>query len=41
MKMTWQTINTVLNRKKNNEKLPDNFNDKNSSTTISDSVKNF
>ena len=38
MKMTWQTINTVLNRKKNNEKLPDNFSHKNSSTTVTDPV---
>ena len=38
MKMTWKTINTVLNRKKNNEELPDNFSHKNSSTTVTDPV---
>ena len=28
MKMTWKTINTVRNRKKNNGKLPDKFSHK-------------
>ena len=38
MKMTWQTINTVLNRKKNSEKISDNFSHRNSSTTVTDPV---
>ena len=38
MKMTWKTINTVRNRKKNNGKLPDKFSHKNSSTTVTDPV---
>ena len=34
----YEDDNTVLNRKKNNEKLPDNFSHKNSSTTVTDPV---
>jgi hypothetical protein len=38
MKMTWQTINKVLNRNKTREKLPDNFLQKNSNRNITDPI---
>jgi hypothetical protein len=38
MKMTWQTINQVLNRNKTREKLPDNFLQKNSNRSITDPI---
>ena len=37
-KMTWQTINRILNRNKNKERLPDTFQKKNSDVSCSDPV---
>ena len=37
-KMTWQTINRILNRNKNKERLPDKFQQNNSDVCFSDPV---